>query len=119
MPPAPQRLRPGALGLLILLGACSTTAPPKGAAPRPKPSAKPAVISQINAPAGGRCNPDQAQWAQGQAASARIIEQARVRANARWVRLIHPGEKPATDFDAQRLSLKIDPQGKVQSGRCE
>ena len=104
--------------LLGLISACQSLAPQPSAPAPDKTGAKP-PIGASTAPAGGRCNPEHAPWAAGQLASARIVEQARVRSNARWVRLIHPGEKADTSFDAQRLSLRVNAQGKVESGRCE
>lgn len=107
-------LRAAALpGLLALLAGCSA---PQKSAPAKPTVARP--IGALTAPPGGRCNPDHAAWATGQPASARVVEQARVRAAARWVRLIHPGEVVSSDFDAARLSLQVDAAGKVKTGTC-
>lgn len=97
----------GGLALALLAG-CTQLGP---SAP-----ARPMGASQ--APVGGNCDAQGAQWAVGKSGTARVVEEARVRAGARMARVLHQGRPVMQDFDAQRLSLEVDGSGKVVAARC-
>ena len=59
-----------------------------------------------------------AQWAIGKSGTARVVEEARVRAGARMARVVRQGQPVTQVFDAQRLSLEVDGGGKVTAARC-
>lgn len=94
-------------GALVLLTGCSQLGP--ASAPRP--------IGASTAPVGGSCEPQGAQWAVGKSGTARVVEEARVRAGARMARVVYPGQA-GQGFDAQRLSLDVDGSGKITAARC-
>ena len=96
------------IGILALLAGCAQLGP---AAP-----ARPLGASQ--APVGGNCDAQGAQWAVGQSGTARVVEEARVRAGARMARVLRQGPSAGQAFDAQRLSLEVDGSGKVIAARC-
>ncbi|ADU98775.1 I78 family peptidase inhibitor [Alicycliphilus denitrificans] len=98
-----------ALALLALLAGCSALGP--GAGP-----AQP--IGASTAPVGGTCDAKGAQWAVGKSGTARVVEEARVRAGARMARVVRQGQPVTQVFDAQRLSLEVDGGGKVTAARC-
>ncbi len=70
------------LAALALLAGCSQLGP--ASAPRP--------IGASTAPVGGTCEPQGAQWAVGKSGTARVVEEARVRAGARMARVVHVGQ---------------------------
>jgi len=96
------------MAALAMVAGCSVIEQPK--APPP--------IGASTAPAGNICNTQGAQWAVGKSATAKVLEEARVRAGARMARVLHPGQPATMEFDAQRLNLMIDAGGKVKSANC-
>jgi hypothetical protein len=66
----------------------------------------------------GECDAQAAQFAVGQAWDAALGEQARTRARAERVRAVRPGEFVTMEFDARRLTLQVDAQGRVVAARC-
>ena len=67
---------------------------------------------------GGTCDAQGAQWTIGKSGTARVVEEARVRAGARMARVVRQGQPVTQVFDAQRLSLEVDGGGKVTAARC-
>lgn len=105
-----QAMRSGRLAAFVVLGVlagCAQLGP--ASAPRP--------VGASTAPVGGTCNAQAAQWAVGKSGTARVVEEARVRAGARMARVVYAGQ-PAQAFDAERLSLELDGSGKIISARC-
>lgn len=97
------------MAVLTLVGGCAQLGP---AAPAPP-------IGAGTAPVGGTCNAQGAQWAVGKSGTARVVEEARVRAGARMARVVHQGGQALSQaFDAQRLSLEVDGGGKVVAAHC-
>ena len=92
----------------LVLGGCAPWAP--GGAARPGDAGA--------APVGGQCDAQGAQWAVGKSGTARVVEEARVRAGARMARVLYPGRPVTLEFDAERLSLELDGSGKVVAVRC-
>ena len=66
----------------------------------------------------GPCTEAAASFAVGKVADAKLAEEARVRANATRVRMVHPNQAVTMEFDASRLTLAIDAQGKVARAAC-
>lgn len=97
------------VGAVVAAG-CSSVAP--------QPPAPPPPIGASTAPVGGDCDAQGAQWAVGKSATAKVLEQARVRAGARMARVLHPGQVATMEFDPQRLSLSVDGAGKVKAVSC-
>jgi len=66
----------------------------------------------------GPCNESAAQFALNKIADAKLAEEARVRATAQRVRVVRPGDMVTMEFDAGRLTLDVDANGKVVRARC-
>lgn len=98
--------------LLALVAGCSSVGPSAPPAPPPPP------IGASTAPVGGTCDAQGAQWAVGKNGTAKVVEDARVRAGARMARVLRPGQMTTKEFDAQRLNLEVDGSGKVIAARC-
>ena len=75
--------------------------------PRPEPP-----------PVSGICAELPAQWAIGQPASARLLEQARVDAGARVARFLRPNQPITMDYSRVRLNLYINAKDVVEFVRC-
>ncbi|WP_431098009.1 I78 family peptidase inhibitor [Polaromonas aquatica] len=88
---------------LLLVSACSNT--PNPAEQMPPPSATP-------------CNAAPAQFIVGRQADAPLVNDARVRAGARTVRVLKPGQVVTMEFNAERLSLSVDDAGRVTRVNC-
>ncbi len=97
------------MAALAMVAGCSSIGPQPST---PKP------IGASTAPVGGACNTQGAQWAVGKSATAKVVEEARVRAGARMARVLRPGQVVTAEFDAQRLNLDMDASGKVTGARC-
>lgn len=95
-----------ALACAVALCACAQQPPQVPVAP-PPPMIAP-----------GLCNESAAQFAVGQPADARLSEEARVRASAGRVRIVRPGQMVTMEFDAMRLTLDVDANGRVTGARC-
>lgn len=112
-----------ALALVVLmLGACTTSAPaesatapvaapadaaPPGTAPTPAPAPMPAA-----------CNAEAARGAIGQTASAEVVEQARLAAGAAIARTLKPGQMVTMEYHGGRLNLDVDADNVVTGVRC-
>ena len=69
-------------------------------------------------PATGTCVADLAQWAVGRAASAALLERARVDATASIARFIRPNEAITMEYSPARLNLYLDERDIVRSVVC-
>ena len=87
--------------LLLSVGAC-TTMPPVDV-PR-----DPATV----------CVADDASWAIGRAATAEVVERARVDSHSNDVRVIEPGQAVTMDFRADRLNIDDNERGAISGLRC-
>ncbi|KRD41984.1 proteinase inhibitor I78 [Acidovorax sp. Root275] len=67
---------------------------------------------------GGICNAQPAQSAVGQNSTASVVESARVRSGAQMARILRPGQIITKEFDAQRLNLEVDGNGRILAVRC-
>ena len=90
------------VGLTVLAG-CSS----------PHPHASP-----VWQPQGGTCSAGPAQSVVGQQATASVMEQARLRSGALMARILRPGQAVTKEFDAERLNLEVDAQGRIVAVRC-
>lgn len=72
------------------------------------------------APAGvaAQCNAQPAQFAVGQNSTARVMESARARAGAEMARVLRPGQMVTKEFNAQRLNLQVDANGRIVAVSC-
>jgi hypothetical protein len=101
--------------LLLSLGLACTTALVAACAQEP-PAVPEAPPPPVFAP--GECDGQAAQFAVGQAFNEPLAEQARVRARAERLRTLRPGQVVTMEFDARRLTLDVDADGRVTRARC-
>ena len=94
----------------LMMAGCSSIGP--GSSPAPAP------IGASTAPVGGECNAQGAKAAVGKNATAKVVEDARVRSGARLARVLRPGQMITKEFDGQRLNLEVDASGKIIAVRC-
>ena len=64
------------------------------------------------------CDASKAQWALGQIPDDALIERARGDAGARVVRIIEYGMLVTMEYNAARLTIDLDQQGRVRQVRC-
>lgn len=95
--------RTGTLATLAVLAGCANPGPATG---------------PTGAPLGGTCNAAPAQPFVGQNSTAKVVEAARVRSGALMVRILRPGQMVTKEFDAQRLNLEVDANGRIVAVRC-
>ena len=69
----------------------------------------------VDAPA--RCTAARARFALGRRITAALLEEMRIRTGARQARLVLPTD-PHIPFDAARLIIDIEPNGRVVGMRC-
>lgn len=94
----------------VLLAACTATG---GSATQN--AASPA--SQASNPAGGICNADALSPA-GQEASSSQVQRLVRQAGATQARVLVPDRMYTTDYDASRLSIRVDEQNRILSVYC-
>lgn len=98
-----------ALPLCAAMTACAT--PGKG-----EPNEMPPAIQAD----GGSYNCENADLAEfaGKTGSAEVYEQARIKANARHVRVVKPGMAVTMDYRIDRLTVMLDEAGRIDSINC-
>ena len=47
-----------------------------------------------------------------------VVEAARVQSGAMMARILRPGQMITKEFDAQRLNLEVDANGRIVAVRC-
>lgn len=106
-------------GMALVLGGCASQpfaqAPAPGnvaSTPSPAPAPAPAPV-----PA-GECNAAPAQFAVGQAVSAQLENEARIRSGSQTVRVLRPGQMVTMEFNGKRLNLDVDASGRILRVRC-
>ncbi len=99
----------GSLVVAALMTGCASQGQP------PAPSGSPAPAEP--APS-GLCNAQPAQSAVGQNSTASVVELARVRSGAQMARVLRPGQIITKEFNAQRLNLEVDANGRIVAVRC-
>ncbi|MFN3436672.1 MAG: I78 family peptidase inhibitor [Acidovorax sp.] len=87
-----------------------------GQAPASPPASSPGATAPA-APA-ALCNAQPAQAAVGQSSTASVMETARVRSGAQMARILRPGQMITKEFNAQRLNLEVDANGRILAVRC-
>ncbi|HTN30031.1 MAG TPA: I78 family peptidase inhibitor [Pseudomonas sp.] len=65
-----------------------------------------------------RCDSTRLGHLVGQTPDAAILEKARSQAHAKQVRLVQPGMAVTLEYDAQRLTLYTDEQGRIKLISC-
>ncbi|OUL99761.1 hypothetical protein A8M77_24880 [Variovorax sp. JS1663] len=83
--------------------------------PRPLSSDAPSPPAFVDAPA--RCTAARIRFGLGQRASLPLLEEMRLRAGARRARIALPTDAPLP-YDAARLMVDIEPNGRVVGARC-
>jgi hypothetical protein len=121
--------------LVLVLCACTATAPAAVSAPSAPlasapPVATPPAPAPVTAPTqpgapvaddgngGDRCDPAPAQWAVGQVASAEVLARIRTDSHAQVVRVIHPGEMITMDYSFVRVDIRVDTGNRVLRVSC-
>ena len=69
-------------------------------------------------PRGGVCNAAPAQNILGQQGTASVTERARVLSGAAMARVLREGQVVTLEFDAERLNLVVNAQGRITAVRC-
>ncbi|MGD9551300.1 MAG: I78 family peptidase inhibitor [Burkholderiaceae bacterium] len=69
-------------------------------------------------PRGGVCNAGPAQAVIGKQGTASVVEQARVLSGAAMARVLRQGQAVTLEFNAERLNLTVDAQGRITAVRC-
>lgn len=100
---ATRTAAPFAIALTLSLSACMTTAPPMSS---PMPSIE------------DRCNAELARSAIGKAATAQVVEQARIDARADVARVLWPGQVVTMEFRAGRLNVDVNDRNAIIGLRC-
>ncbi|WP_423246708.1 I78 family peptidase inhibitor [Simplicispira sedimenti] len=91
------------VGALMLLAGCAATPPATG---------------PTGAPRGDLCNAQAAQSFVGQNSTAKVVEAARVKSGALMARILRPGQMVTKEYNAQRLNLEVDANGRIVAARC-
>lgn len=92
-----------ALVTAVLTAGCTTQAPATG---------------PTGAPRGDLCNAQAAQSFVGQTSTAQVVEAARVQSGALMARTLRPGQMVTKEYNAQRLNLEVDANGRIVAIRC-
>ena len=87
----------------VLTAGCTTPAPATG---------------PTGAPRGDLCNAQAAQSWVGQTSTAKVVEAARVQSGALMARILRPGQMVTKEYNAQRLNLEVDANGRIVAARC-
>lgn len=95
---------------LLVVGGCSGYGRPAGGNHTPN--------TQANAAPAAVCDAKPAQSLVGQNSTASVVESARARSGAQLARILRPGQIITKEFDAQRLNLEVDGNGRILSVRC-
>lgn len=94
-----------AIVLSALLASCSSTPPGE-------PS------QRANAAVPERCSTEPLADLVGKPGSQDLLEQARQRSGAQRARMLNPDDMMTLDYDAQRLNIDLDEQGRVYRLSC-
>jgi len=79
---------------------------------------QPSIVTPPPMTGPGQCREAAAQFALGQVAGAKLLEEVRVRAGAQRVRMVRPGQMVTMEYDAGRLTLELDAGDRIVRARC-
>lgn len=102
-----------ATAALLLMTGCTGY----GQAPAAPAGSNPGAAAPTPPPA-ALCDAKPAQFAVGQASTASVMESARVRSGAQMARILRPGQMITKEFNAQRLNLQVDANGRILTVNC-
>ncbi|MBV7539830.1 I78 family peptidase inhibitor [Acidovorax sp. sic0104] len=102
------------LAAAAAMGACSGY----GTTPAPSSSSAGAGAGAAPPPPGGQCNAQPAQGVVGQSSTSTVVESARARSGAQMARILRPGQMITKEFNAQRLNLEVDANGRILAVTC-
>lgn len=88
-----------------------------GQAPAAPAGSSPGAAAPASPPA-TLCDAKPAQFAVGQNSTASVMESARVRSGAQMARILRPGQMITKEFNAQRLNLQVDANGRILAVNC-
>ena len=100
------------LAAAAALGGCS------GYGNAPASSGSSAGAGATPPPASGQCNAQPAQGVVGQSSTSTVVESARARSGAQMARILRPGQMITKEFNAQRLNLEVDANGRILAVTC-
>lgn len=66
----------------------------------------------------GQCVDAPAQWAVGKTATADVVERVRVDTHSRTARVLKPGEVVTMEFNAERVNIYVDANGRIERVAC-
>lgn len=66
----------------------------------------------------GPCTTDTISWAIGNAATAEVVERARIESNSSHVRVIEPNQAVTQDYREDRLNMHVNELGAINSLTC-
>ncbi len=81
-------------------------------------AALPPAAGPTGAPRGDLCNAQPVQSFVGQNSTAKVVEAARVQSGALMARILRPGQMVTKEFNAQRVNLEVDANGRIVAVRC-
>jgi Peptidase inhibitor I78 family len=99
------------------LGACSMNPKPTDSAPVASEAPPSTLPAKPPMPAGA-CDAAKARWVVGRPGDAALLEKARSDAGAKIARLLTPGQMVTMEYSAERLNLRVNDQGVVESVNC-
>lgn len=77
------------------------------------------AMPPADAPAAdGPCDATAATWAVGSAATAEVVERARLETHSSNVRVIEPGQPVTMDYSPERLNIDVNERGAITGLRC-
>lgn len=82
------------------------------------PSGQGNAVFPSPGPRGGVCNAQPAQAVIGKQGTASVVEQARVLSGAAMARVLRQGQAVTLEFNAERLNLTVDAQGRITAVHC-
>ncbi len=66
----------------------------------------------------GPCYAEAASWAIGRAATAEVVERARIETGSNDVRVIEPDQPVTLDYSPERLNINVNERGAIVGLKC-
>lgn len=107
-----------AVAAVMLMSGCTGYGQANTAQPAAPGTTPGSVVTAPAPPPAALCDAAPAQFAVGQASTSTVIESARARSGAQIARILRPGQMVTKEFNAQRLNLEVDANGRIVSVRC-
>ncbi|GAB2793141.1 hypothetical protein GCM10027040_19220 [Halomonas shantousis] len=98
----------------VLLSACQTRMPPEAPPSPPRVAASTPEASGIDT----TCEAETVQSAVGRALDEALRRRLASESGAAQVRVMHPGQAYTLEYREDRLSVRVDAQGRIESLSC-